>query len=51
MAEVTDDTFLAITRATRREVCARGLERQIRKLLRKVAARVDSGKLAAPITI
>jgi len=49
--QVTDDAFLAIIEGYTREAGVRGLERQIGKLLRKVATRVDSGQLAAPTTI
>src|SRR3984893_3341806 len=49
--QVTDDAFLAIIEGHPREAGVRGLERQIGKLLRKVATRVDSGQLAAPTTI
>lgn len=49
--QVTDDAFVAIIEGYTREAGVRGLERQIGKLLRKVATRVDSGQLAAPTTI
>jgi ATP-dependent Lon protease len=49
--QVTDDAFLAIIEGHTREAGVRGLERQIGKLLRKVATRVDSRQLAAPTTI
>jgi ATP-dependent Lon protease len=49
--QVTDDAFLAIIEGYTREAGVRRLERQIGKLLRKVATRVDSGQLAAPTTI
>src|SRR5262249_5749019 len=49
--QLTDDAFLAIIEAYTREAGVRGLERQIGKLLRKVATRTDAGQLAVPATI
>jgi ATP-dependent Lon protease len=48
---LADDAFLAIIEGYTREAGVRGLERQIGKLLRKVATRVDGGQLAVPTTI
>jgi ATP-dependent Lon protease len=49
--QLTDDAFLAIIEGYTREAGVRGLERQIGKLLRKVATRADGGQLAVPVTI
>jgi ATP-dependent Lon protease len=46
-----DDALLAIVEGHTREAGVRGLERQIGKLLREVATRVDGGKRALPTTI
>jgi ATP-dependent Lon protease len=53
MADVTfsEDALLAIVEGHTREAGVRGLERQIGKLLRKVATSVDGGKRALPTTI
>src|SRR5439155_18301746 len=48
---LTDDAILAITEGHTREAGVRGLERQIGKLLRKVAAKIDSNELTAPVII
>ena len=52
-AEVTfsDDALLAIVEGYTREAGVRGLERQIGKLLRKVATRADAGGRSMPTTI
>jgi ATP-dependent Lon protease len=49
--QLTDDAFLAIIEGYTREAGVRGLERQIGKLLRKLATRADGGQVAVPITI
>jgi ATP-dependent Lon protease len=46
-----DDALLTIVEGHTREAGVRGLERQIGKLLRKVATSVDGGQLGLPITI
>jgi ATP-dependent Lon protease len=46
-----DDALLTIVEGHTREAGVRGLERQIGKLLRKVATSVDGGKRALPTTI
>lgn len=50
-AEVTDGALLAIVEGHTREAGVRGLERQIGKLLRKVAAKIDASELTAPVSI
>jgi ATP-dependent Lon protease len=47
----SDDALLAIVEGYTREAGVRGLERQIGKLLRKVATRVDGGQRTMPTTI
>jgi ATP-dependent Lon protease len=53
MAEVSfsDDALLAIVEGHTREAGVRGLERQIGKLLRKVATKADAGGSSMPATI
>ena len=47
----SEDALLAIVEGHTREAGVRGLERQIGKLLRKVATSVDGGRRALPTTI
>ena len=47
----SNEALLTIVEGHTREAGVRGLERQIGKLLRKVATSVDGGKLALPSTI
>jgi ATP-dependent Lon protease len=47
----SDEALLAIVEGHTREAGVRGLERQIGKLLRKVATRADGGQGAMPTTI
>jgi ATP-dependent Lon protease len=49
--QITDEALLAIIEGYTREAGVRGLERQIGKLLRKVATRIDAGKLASPAVV
>jgi ATP-dependent Lon protease len=49
--EVSDEAFLAIIEGHTREAGVRGLERQIGKLLRKVAAKIDAGELTPPVAL
>ncbi|HLY65435.1 MAG TPA: endopeptidase La [Chloroflexota bacterium] len=48
---VTDEALQAIIDGHTREAGVRGLERQIGKLLRKVATRVDAGEARRPVTV
>jgi ATP-dependent Lon protease len=48
---LTDGALLAIIEGHTREAGVRGLERQIGKLLRKVAAKLDAGEVNAPVNI
>ena len=47
----SDDALLAIVEGHTREAGVRGLERQIGKLLRKVATKADAGERAVPAVI
>ena len=47
----SDDALLGIVEGYTREAGVRGLERQVGKLLRKVATSLDGGKRALPTTI
>ncbi|MSQ24509.1 MAG: endopeptidase La [Chloroflexi bacterium] len=48
---ITDDAMLTVIEGHTREAGVRNLERQIGKLLRKVAAKIDAGELPAPVVI
>ncbi len=48
---ITDDAFRAIVNDHTREAGVRGLEREIGKVLRKVATRLATGDVSAPVTI
>jgi ATP-dependent Lon protease len=48
---VTDDAFRAIVGAHTREAGVRNLERELGRLLRKVATRISSGEATAPLTV
>ncbi|HLQ31129.1 MAG TPA: endopeptidase La, partial [Chloroflexota bacterium] len=48
---VGDDALQAIVEGYTREAGVRGLERQIGKLLRKVATAIDSGDLTVPVAV
>jgi ATP-dependent Lon protease len=48
---VTDEAFTAIIEGYTREAGVRGLERQIGKLLRKLATAIDSGSVSVPVTV
>jgi ATP-dependent Lon protease len=48
---VTDEALQAIIEGYTREAGVRGLERQIGKLLRKVATAIDAGDASTPVTI
>jgi ATP-dependent Lon protease len=48
---VGDDAFQSIVDGYTREAGVRGLERQIGKLLRKVATAIDSGELTPPVAV
>ncbi len=49
--KLTDDALLSIIEGYTREAGVRGLERQIGKLLRKLAAKIDAKEADAPVTI
>ncbi len=49
--EVSDEALLAIIEGYTREAGVRGLERQLGKLLRKAATKIDAGELTIPVTI
>ena len=49
--EITDDALLAIIEGHTREAGVRSLERQLGKLLRKVAAKIDAGEETPPVAI
>jgi ATP-dependent Lon protease len=46
--QITDDALLALIEGYTREAGVRGLERQIGKLLRKVATKIEAGDLVIP---
>ena len=48
---VTDDAFTAIVADYTREAGVRTLERELGKLVRKVATRIASGSVEAPVTV
>src|SRR6185437_10293108 len=50
-ATVTDEALRLIVEGYTREAGVRGLERQIGKLLRKVATAIDSGAASAPVRV
>src|SRR6202045_1035279 len=50
-ASFSDDALLAIVEGYTREAGVRGLERQMGKLLRKVATKLAAGEVAAPVTV
>src|SRR3984893_11721290 len=50
-ASFSDDALLAIVEGYTREAGVRGLERQIGKLLRKVATKIDARELSVPASI
>ncbi len=47
----TDEALLDVIEGHTREAGVRGLERQIGKVLRKVATKIEAGELSAPVTI
>ncbi len=49
--EITDQALLAIVEGHTREAGVRGLERQIGKLLRKVATKIDAVELTIPVRV
>jgi ATP-dependent Lon protease len=49
--EIADDALLAIIEGYTREAGVRGFERQIGKLLRKAATKLDAGELTSPVQI
>jgi ATP-dependent Lon protease len=49
--EITDDALLAIIEGHTREAGVRSLERQLGKLLRKVAAKIDAAEVTPPVSI
>src|SRR5690242_20937448 len=48
---VDDEAFQAIIEGHTREAGVRGLERQIGKMLRKVATKIDAGELTPPVAV
>jgi ATP-dependent Lon protease len=50
-ATLTDEAMIAVIEGYTREAGVRGLERQIGKILRKVATKVEAGELTAPVTV
>ncbi|HEU0167279.1 MAG TPA: endopeptidase La [Chloroflexota bacterium] len=49
--QVADEALLAIVEGHTREAGVRGLERQLGKLLRKVATKIDAGSVTTPASI
>ena len=49
--EIDDDALRKVVADYTREAGVRNLERELGKLLRKVATRLASGEAAAPVTI
>jgi ATP-dependent Lon protease len=48
---LTEEALLAVIEGYTREAGVRGLERQIGKILRKVATKIEAGELAALVTV
>ncbi len=50
-ADIRDEALMAIVEGYTREAGVRGLERQVGKLLRKVATRIESGDAVPPVVV